>query len=34
MYYKEIAGVKVSALGMGNMRLPTLEGKDDQIVWD
>ena len=26
MYYQEIAGVKVSALGMGNMRLPTLEG--------
>jgi hypothetical protein len=31
MYYKEIAGVKVSALGMGNMRLPTLDGKDDRI---
>ena len=31
MYYKEIAGVKVSALGMGNMRLPTLDGKDDNI---
>ena len=31
MYYREIAGVKVSALGMGNMRLPTLEGKDDNI---
>ncbi len=31
MYYKEIAGVKVSALGMGNMRLPTLEGRDDNI---
>lgn len=25
MYYNEIAGVKVSALGMGNMRLPTTE---------
>ena len=31
MYYKEIAGVRVSALGMGNMRLPTLEGRDDNI---
>ena len=31
MYYKEIAGVKVSALGMGNMRLPTLDGRDDRI---
>ena len=31
MYYKEIAGVKVSALGMGNMRLPTLEGQGDRI---
>ncbi len=26
MYYKEISGVKVSALGMGNMRLPTTDG--------
>ena len=34
MYYKEIAGVKVSALGMGNMRLPTLEGQDNRIVKD
>lgn len=25
MYYNEIAGIKVSALGMGNMRLPTTE---------
>ena len=31
MYYKEIAGVKVSALGMGNMRLPTLDGQDNRI---
>ncbi len=31
MYYKEIAGVKVSALGMGNMRLPTLDGQDSHI---
>lgn len=31
MYYREIAGVKVSALGMGNMRLPTFDGQDDQI---
>ena len=32
MYYHEIAGVKVSALGMGNMRLPTLEGQDNRIA--
>ena len=31
MYYKEIAGIKVSALGMGNMRLPTLDGQDNRI---
>ena len=31
MYYKEIAGVRVSALGMGNMRLPTLDGQDNRI---
>ena len=27
MYYNEISGVKVSALGMGNMRLPKIEGE-------
>ena len=31
MYYKEIAGIRVSALGMGNMRLPTIDGKENQI---
>ena len=31
MYYKEIAGVRVSALGMGNMRLPTIDGKENQL---
>ena len=31
MYYKEIAGVKVSALGMGNMRLPTVDGQENRI---
>ena len=31
MYYREIAGVKVSALGMGNMRLPTFNGQENQI---
>lgn len=31
MYYREIAGVKVSALGMGNMRLPTVDGQENQI---
>ena len=34
MYYNEIAGVKVSALGMGNMRLPTLDGQEKNIDWD
>ena len=29
MYYKEIAGIKVSALGMGNMRLLFLKHKND-----
>ena len=31
MYYKEIAGVRVSALGMGNMRLPTIDGQGNRI---
>ena len=31
MYYREIAGVKVSALGMGNMRLPTVDGQERLI---
>ncbi len=31
MYYKEIAGVKVSAQGMGNMRLPTVDGQESRI---
>ena len=31
MYYSEIAGVKVSALGMGNMRLPTVDGQESRI---
>ncbi len=31
MYYKEIAGERVSALGMGNMRLPTVGGQDNRI---
>ena len=31
MYYSEIAGVKVSALGMGNMRLPTFGEQESQI---
>ncbi len=34
MYYKEISGVKVSALGMGNMRLPTVEGQAEKIDWE
>ncbi len=31
MYYREIAGEKVSALGMGNMRLPTVDGQESKI---
>lgn len=31
MYYKEIAGVQVSALGMGNMRLPVIDGQESHI---
>ena len=31
MYYSEISGVKVSALGMGNMRLPKIEGQGEKI---
>lgn len=34
MYYKDIAGVKVSALGMGNMRLPKIEGQGEKIDWE
>ena len=31
MYYSEISGVKVSALGMGNMRLPKIENQGEKI---
>ena len=31
MYYKEMGGLKVSALGMGNMRLPKIEGENEKI---
>lgn len=31
MIYNDFQGLKLSALGMGNMRLPVLDGRDDQI---
>lgn len=31
MIYNEFQGLKLSALGMGNMRLPVLEGNDREI---
>ncbi len=31
MYYNEMGGLKVSALGMGNMRLPKIEGQGEKI---
>lgn len=31
MIYKEFQGLKLSALGMGNMRLPVIDGNDGQI---
>ena len=31
MYYRELAGERVSALGMGNMRLPKIEGQGEKI---
>ena len=31
MYYNELNGLKVSALGLGNMRLPKVEGQGEKI---
>ena len=31
MIYKEFQDLQLSALGMGAMRLPVIDGKDDQI---
>lgn len=31
MFYNEISGIKVSALGMGNMRLPKIDGQGEKI---
>ena len=31
MMYKELCGEKISRLGMGNMRLPTIDGRNGPI---
>lgn len=31
MIYNDFNGIKLSALGMGNMRLPVLDGNDSKI---
>ena len=31
MIYKNFQDLKLSALGLGTMRLPLVEGKDDQV---
>lgn len=31
MIYNDFNGIKLSALGMGNMRLPVLNGNDSEI---
>ena len=34
MIYNDFQGLKLSALGMGNMRLPVLDGNDNNIDAD
>ena len=34
MIYNDFQGLKLSALGMGNMRLPVLDGNDNNIDVD
>ena len=31
MIYRDFQGIKLSGLGMGCMRLPVVDGKDDQV---